>query len=96
MCVVVDSEYMKGKPAQITYAGMPVQVQAHFYHDVLFNLTFTTIGSDDCRTYHILDALKAKYGEPKETQTVNDKEIRPAEFSEKNLTCPPKIRPVEM
>jgi len=84
MCVVVDSEYMKGKPAQITYAGMPVQVQAHFYHDVLFNLTFTTIGSDDCRTYHILDALKEKYREPKETQTVNGKEIRPVEFSEKN------------
>ena len=84
MCVVVDTEYMKGKPAQITYAGMPVQVQAHFYHDVLFNLTFTTIGSDDCGTYHILDALKEKYGEPKETQTMNGKEIRPAEFSEKN------------
>ena len=84
MCAVVDREYMKGKPAQITYAGMPVVVQAHFYHDALFNLTFMTLDADDCRTHHILDALKEKFREPKETQTVKDKEIRPSEFSEKN------------
>ncbi len=84
MCVVVDTEYMKGKPAQITYAGMPVSVQAHFYNDALFNLMFTTIGAEDCQTYQILDMLKEKYGEPKETHFVNGKEIRPAEFSEKN------------
>jgi len=84
MCSVVDREYMKGKPAQITYAGMPVQVQAHFYNDSLFNLTFITIGPNDCQTYHILDMLKEKYGKPKETLTVDGKETRPAEFSEKN------------
>jgi len=44
MCVVVDREYMKGGPAKVTYAGMPVQVQAHFYNDALFNLNFGTIG----------------------------------------------------
>jgi hypothetical protein len=75
---------MKGKPAQITYAGMPVTIQARFYKDALFSLTFMTISADDCKTYHILDALKEKYGEPKETQSVNGKEIRPREFSEKN------------
>ncbi len=84
MCAVVDREYMKGNPAQITYAGMPVQIQAHFYNDALFNLTFITIGADDCQTYHILGMLKEKYGEPKETQTANGKETRPAELSEKN------------
>ena len=84
MCVVVDREHMKGKPAQITYAGMPVQVQSHFYNDALFYLEFMTIGPDDCQTYHILDRLKEKYGAPKETHTVHGKEVRPAEFSEKH------------
>jgi hypothetical protein len=84
LCVLVDGEYMKGKPAQITYAGMPVTIQARFYKDALFNLAFTTLKTDDCKTYHILDVLKEKYGEPKETRSVNGKEIRPAEFSEKN------------
>jgi len=84
-CVAVDREFMRGRraPAQITYAGMPVSVQANFYNDVLVNLTFTNPDSYSCQLYSILDALKRKYGEPKQTLIVDGK-IYPAEFTKKN------------
>jgi hypothetical protein len=60
-----------------TYAGMPIMGKlAKFYQGRLYEVAIHA-STSDCREFGLFSSLKQKFGEPKDTERIDGKEITP-------------------
>ena len=60
-----------------TYAGMPTMGKlARFYQGRLYEVVIHA-STRDCKEFDLLSSLKEKFGEPKDTERIDGKEITP-------------------
>jgi hypothetical protein len=77
---IVENSQMCSTPMfarDTTYAGMPTMGKlARFYQGRLYEVVIHA-STSDCKEFELLSSLKQKFGEPKDTENIDGKEITP-------------------